>query len=113
IGRGFAPGNTSGDSGFGLRAELRRAIDPAGLGTLADAASIFAFVDYGEAQDDTDARDGDATEELGSVGIGARIAVNDWLSVTPMIARQVSGTPNDTRDPSRETRFFLSAVARF
>ncbi|MEE4188389.1 MAG: ShlB/FhaC/HecB family hemolysin secretion/activation protein [Roseobacter sp.] len=113
IGRGFAPGNTSGDTGYGLRAELRRAINPEILGRAADAAGLFAFVDYGRARDKTGARDGEVTEELSSIGIGAQIAVNDWLSLTPQLVRQISGTPNDTRDSSRETRVLLSAVARF
>lgn len=113
IGRGFAPGNTSGDTGYGLRAEVRRDIAPDTLGQFADAATVFAFVDYGEAKDDTAARDGDDDEELGSVGIGAQIAINEWLSLTPVIAHQVTGTPNDTSDSDRETRFLISAVARF
>ena len=113
IGRGFAPGNTSGDEGYGVRAELRHALPPEALGQVVSAASLFLFADYGRAQDQTEARDGDKTEELGSVGIGAQVAVNDWLSLAPMIVRQVEGTPNDSRDTSHETRFLISAVARF
>lgn len=113
IGRGFAPGNTSGDTGYGLRAELRRAINPDALGQVAEAATIYAFADYGRARDKTDARDGDIEEELGSIGIGAQVSVNDWLSLTPQIVRQVAGIPNDTPDAERETRFLIAAVARF
>lgn len=113
IGRGFAPGNTSGDEGYGLRAELRHALAPEALGSVAEAAVLFVFADYGRARDKTRARDGDQTEELGSVGFGAQIAVNDWLSLTPLVAYQAEGTPNDTSDASRETRVLLSAVARF
>lgn len=113
IGRGFAPGNTSGDTGYGLRVELRNTISPDVMGQVAEAASVFVFADYGRARDKTEARDGDVTEELGSVGIGAQISVNEWLSLTPLIARQVSGIPNDTKDASQETRVLVAAVARF
>ncbi|WP_299736022.1 POTRA domain-containing protein [uncultured Roseobacter sp.] len=113
IGRGFAPGNTSGDTGYAGRAELRRAISPDSLGTVADAASLYAFIDYGRAYDRSIARDGQQWENLGSIGIGAQISLNTWLSVTPQIVRQISGTPRDTVDPSQETRFFIGAVARF
>ncbi|WP_375230501.1 ShlB/FhaC/HecB family hemolysin secretion/activation protein [Roseobacter sp. S98] len=113
IGRGFAPGNTSGDSGYAGRAELRRTLGADALGSFAEAADVFAFVDYGRAYDRSIARDGIQWENLGSVGIGARIAVTPWLSLTPTIVRQISGTANDTTDTSAETRFFLGAVARF
>ena len=49
-------------------------------------------------------RDGEQWEELGSVGIGARIDVRPWLTLTPEIARQTDGVATDTtetrpRDP--------------
>ncbi|MBW4707474.1 hypothetical protein KX928_06710 [Roseobacter sp. YSTF-M11] len=113
IGRGFAPGNTSGDSGYAGRAELRRAINPQTLGTFADAANVYAFIDYGRAYDRSLSRDGQQWENLGSIGVGAQISLNTWLSVTPQIIRQISGTPRDTSDPSQETRFIVGAVARF
>ncbi|WP_298837207.1 ShlB/FhaC/HecB family hemolysin secretion/activation protein [uncultured Roseobacter sp.] len=113
IGRGFAPGNTSGDTGYAGRAEIRRGIGADMLGSFAEAAEVFAFVDYGRAYDRSVARDGRQWENLGSVGIGARIAVTPWLSLTPQIVRQISGTASDTVDTSPETRFFIGAVARF
>lgn len=113
IGRGFAPGNTSGDSGYGLRAELRRTFFADDPDRPVQATEIYAFGDYGEARDRSDARDGETRETLGSVGIGARIDVRDWLTLTPEIARQVEGTATDTTDPDHETRFYIGAVARF
>jgi hemolysin activation/secretion protein len=112
IGRGFAPGNTSGDSGYGGRLELRRAV-AAPAEAAVDAAELYAFGDWGRAYDRSISRDGDQWEELGSVGIGARVDIRPWLSVTPEIVRQVSGTPADTSDGDLETRFFLGATARF
>jgi hemolysin activation/secretion protein len=113
IGRGFAPGNTSGDSGYGVRLELRRYIDYQDDETPLDAIELYAYADYGRAFDQTVARDGMETEDLGSVGIGARIDLRSWLSLTPEIARQTKGTANDTRSGDLETRYFLGAVARF
>ena len=110
IGRGFAPGNTSGDAGYGVRLELRRALVP---GTWAQAANVFGFVDYGEAYDRSIARDGQQNEPLGSIGLGAQIEINDWLSLTPQVVRQIEGTPRDSADNRRETRLFIGAVGRF
>jgi len=110
IGRGFAPGNTSGDAGYAVRLELRRVLDP---GTWAQAANVFGFVDYGEAYDRSIARDGQQVEALGSIGLGAQIEINDWLSLTPQVVRQLEGNPRDTGDNRRETRLFFGAVGRF
>lgn len=113
IGRGFAPGNTSGDSGLAARLELRRTFGAAALRQYVEAAEVHVFTDWGRAYDRSLARDGDRWEDLGSVGVGARVDVRPWLSITPEVVRQVSGTPADTSDGERETRFFLGATARF
>jgi hemolysin activation/secretion protein len=108
IGRGYAPGNTTGDSGYGGRLEVRR--------TVADdqgGAEFYAFGDYGQAYDRSGERDGEQWQTLASYGVGARIDVTPWLTVTPEIAQQADGVPTDTTDPDLETRFFLGAVARF
>jgi hemolysin activation/secretion protein len=112
IGRGFAPGNTTGDSGWGARLELRR--DIAGREDApVEAVELYAFYDYGRAYDRAAERDGMQWEELGSAGVGARIDVRPWLTLTPEIARQTVGTATDTTDPDHETRFFIGAIARF
>lgn len=113
IGRGFAPGNTSGNSGFGVRVEFRRDIDPEYLDDAIERTELYAFGDYGRAYDRSAARDGDTAETLASWGIGARIDVRDWLTLTPEIARQIDGTPTDTTDNGNETRFYIGAIARF
>jgi hemolysin activation/secretion protein len=113
IGRGFAPGNTSGDAGYAGRVELRRQLGPEQLGAAAAAAELYAFGDYGRAYDRSAARDAEQWEPLGSVGVGARIDVTDWLTLTPEIARQTDGVATDTTDPDHETRFFIGAIARF
>lgn len=108
IGRGFAPGNTTGDSGWGARLELRREIVGGGM-----AAEAYLFGDRGEAYDRSSARDGASRESIGSFGIGARIDVRPWLTLTPEIARQTDGVATDTTDPDLETRAFLGVIARF
>lgn len=113
IGRGFAPGNTTGDSGYGGRLELRRQVEPARLGRLAEGMELYAYGDYGQAYDRDGDRDGKGWETLGSAGVGARIDVNRWMTITPEIARQIEGVPTDTTDPDHETRFYISLVARF
>jgi len=113
IGRGYAPGNTTGDSGYGVRVEVRRQVGSAVLRGLGEAAEFYAFGDYGRAYDRDADRDGAAWESLGSAGFGARIDVRPWLTITPEIARQLDGTPTDTTDASLETRFYIGVVARF
>lgn len=111
IGRGFAPGNTSGDSGWGTRIELRRQVEMPE--NMARALELYAYGDYGRTYDRSGDRDGAEVERLGSFGIGARIDLTDWLTVTPEIARQSTGVATDTTDRDHETRFYLSLVARF
>ena len=113
IGRGFAPGNTSGDAGWGGRVELGGQVAAARLGGIAEAAELYAFGDYGRAYDRSAERDGVPRESLGSVGVGARIDVRPWLTLTPEIARQTGGVATDTTDPDHETRFLIGAIARF
>jgi hemolysin activation/secretion protein len=113
IGRGFAPGNTTGDAGWGTRVELRRQLAAARLGGAVEAVELYAFNDYGRAYDRTAARDGEQWESLGSFGLGARIDVRPWLTLTPEIARQSEGVATDTTDPDHETRFLIGAIARF
>ncbi len=113
IGRGFAPGNTSGDSGFGARIEVRHSVAPQYLGTAVDRVEIYGYGDYGRAYDRSADRDGDKGETLASAGIGARIDVRPWLTITPEISQQLEGIPTDTTDPDHETRFYIGAVARF
>jgi hemolysin activation/secretion protein len=113
IGRGFAPGNTTGDSGYGGRLELRRQVPPQALGRFAEGVELYAYGDYGQAYDRDGDRDGQGWETLASAGLGARVDLRPWLTLTPEIARQLEGVPSDTRDSDHETRFYISLVARF
>jgi hemolysin activation/secretion protein len=113
IGRGFAPGNTSGDSGLGGRLELRGQVAPERIAGAIEAVELYAFGDYGQAVDRSFARDGNRYESLGSVGIGARIDLRDWLTITPEVVRQTEGQADDTTRTSHQTRAFIGAVARF
>ncbi len=113
IGRGYAPGNTTGDSGYAGRIELRRQVGGETLRGLGEAAELYAYGDYGRAYDRDGDRDGAAWETLASAGFGLRLDVRDWLTVTPEIARQLEGIPTDTTDPDLETRFYIGVTARF
>jgi hemolysin activation/secretion protein len=113
LGRGFAPGNTTGDSGFGGRLELRRTVFGAALDDAVEAAQFYAFGDWGQAVDRRADRDGDRWETIASVGLGVRIDVTPWLTVTPEVVRQLSGAPVDRLNDDEETRFFITAVGRF
>lgn len=109
VGRGFAPGNTSGDSGLAGRLELRRVVVRGDR-----AAELYGFGDYGEVRNRNAALRGvPETETIGSIGLGARIDLAPWLTLTPELVRQVSGRAVDTTRAGLETRAFIGAVARF
>lgn len=113
IGRGYAPGNTSGDSGYGGRLELRRYMVADDFEGAVEAVEVYVFGDYGQAYDRSGDRDGAQWETLASAGIGARIDVRPWLTITPEIAQQLDGQATDTTDTGLETRAYLGVVARF
>jgi hemolysin activation/secretion protein len=113
LGRAFAPGNTTGDHGFGARLELRRLIALGEIGGLSPLMSAYLFGDWGAAIDRDRTRDGRRWESLASVGIGARIDVASWLTFTPEIAHQLRGRPSDTASGRQETRGYLGAIVRF
>jgi hemolysin activation/secretion protein len=113
LGRGFAPGNTTGDHGFGGRLELRRLIALGEIGGLAPLMSAYIFGDWGAAIDRDRTRDGRRWESLASAGIGARIDLATWLTLTPEIAHQLRGRPSDTAGGRQETRGYLGAIVRF
>jgi hemolysin activation/secretion protein len=113
IGRGFAPGNTTGDAGYGGRLELRRLVPVTGPGESPMAAELYAFGDYGQAYDRSFERDGNKWETLASFGIGARIDLSEGITIIPEVARQLEGFNSDSDTGDRETRFLISVVARF
>jgi hemolysin activation/secretion protein len=113
IGRGFAPGNTSGDSGIAGRLEVTRQLIAESFPEAIDGAEIYAFTDWGHAEDTSALRDGDVRESLGSIGLGTNIDLADRVSLNLEIARQMEGVARDTTDPDLETRVFLGLTARF
>jgi hemolysin activation/secretion protein len=113
LGRGFAPGNTTGDHGFGARLELRRLIALGEMGGLAPLMSAYIFGDWGAAIDRDLARDGRRWESLASAGVGARIDLTPWFTITPELAQQLGGRTADTASGRKETRAFIGAIARF
>lgn len=113
IGRGFAPGNTSGDEGFGIRAEIRKDLRGNWIGNQSNALQIYGFGDYGEARDKAIERDGIQLEKLASFGIGARFDMKSDFSISAELARQSMGIANDTTETDHETRAFVTGVFRF
>jgi hemolysin activation/secretion protein len=108
FGRGFAPGNITGDRGFAYKIEPRYG-DRLGM-KFFDSYQLYAFYDGGETWDiGSPVGQG----RLTSVGTGVRLNVNANISVNPEVAHQLSGTPNDDPGARHETRFLISIVARF
>lgn len=113
IGRGFAPGNTSGDSGYGLRLEFRRQIENTLKSNAIRDMELYFYGDYGRAYDRQITRDGVQWESLASAGLGMRIDMQQNWTLTPEVTRQLEGVSYDTTNTDLETRFFISAVKRF
>lgn len=113
LGRGYAPGNTTGDSGFAGRGELRRAFSPGVGGGFAETAEAYVFGDWGAAIDRSIARDGRRWESLASAGAGLRIDLLSWLTFNPEVAVQLAGRPSDTSSAARGTRFLFALTARY
>jgi hemolysin activation/secretion protein len=113
LGRGFAPGNTTGDSGFGGRLELRRRIDGVLPARLESGLQAYVFGDWGAAIDRSSARDGNRYEALASAGGGLRLDVTRHVSINPELAVQVAGRPSDNASGERHVRFLIGSVARW
>jgi hemolysin activation/secretion protein len=113
FGRGYAPGNTTGDSGFGGRLELRRSFIDMIPETLPLALQAYVFGDWGAAIDRSINRDGRQWETLASAGAGMRIDITQSVSINPELAFQVAGRPADTARGERGARFLIGAVVRW
>jgi hemolysin activation/secretion protein len=108
FGRGFAPGNVTGDRGFAYKIEPRYG-DRFNLKYF-NSYQVYAFYDGGETWDiGLPVGQG----KLTSVGAGVRINFNANISVNPEIAQQLTGTANDDPTARHETRGLISMVARF
>ncbi len=83
------------------------------MGGLSPLMSAYIFGDWGAAIDRDRTRDGRRWESLASVGIGARIDLTTWFTITPELAQQVGGRTSDTATGRKETRAFIGAIARF
>jgi hemolysin activation/secretion protein len=113
FGRGYAPGNTTGDSGFGGRLELRRSFIDMIPETLPLALQAYVFGDWGAAIDRSIYRDGQQWETLASMGAGVRMDITQRVSINPEIAFHIAGRPADTARGERGARFLIGAVVRW
>lgn len=109
FGRGFAPGNISGDHGIAGKLELRYGQH---LGyPIFDSYQAYGFVDAGRTWDIGDTPH--LRAELVSAGIGARLNLTERISLNPELAHQLLGTAADRVDGGHEVRFLVSLIARF
>jgi hemolysin activation/secretion protein len=109
FGRGFPPGNATGDHGMAAKFELRYG-DVAGLAVL-ESYQVYGFVDAGRTWDTGDPPR--VRDELVSAGLGARLNITDRVSFNPELTRQLVGEPGDRPGRRHETRLLFSLVARF
>lgn len=109
VGRGFAPGNITGDRGVAAKIEPRYG-DYLGKDWL-DSYQVYAFVDAGRVWDigNTPSNQSDVV----STGIGVRLNITEKVSINPELSRQISGRPADTTDSKHETRLMLGLIGRF
>lgn len=113
FGRGYAPGNTTGDSGFGFRLEIRRSLLDLVPQTPELGLQGYVFGDWGAAIDRSVDHDGRRWETLASTGFGLRVDITQRLSINPEVAFQVAGRPADTARGERGARFLIGSVLRW
>lgn len=109
IGRGFTPGNITGDRGVAAKIEPRYGAY-VGKDWL-DSYQLYAFVDAGRTWDTGDSPTN--RTDIVSTGIGVRLNVTEKVSINPELTRQISGRPADTTDSKHETRLMLGLIGRF
>jgi hemolysin activation/secretion protein len=109
FGRGYPPGNITGDHGIAGKLELRyggRVDSP-----VLDSYQLYTFVDAGRVWDRGEGASRPA--DLATVGAGARLNLSDKISVNPEIAHQLTDPPADKPSARHETRFLVSVEVRF
>jgi hemolysin activation/secretion protein len=109
FGRGYPPGNVTGDHGVSGKLELRYG-DLTGWAVL-DSYQVYGFVDAGRTWDT--GGPGGVRGELVSGGIGARLNITERISFNPELTQQLIGTPADRPGRRHETRLLFSLVTRF
>jgi hemolysin activation/secretion protein len=109
IGRGYPPGDITGDRGIGGTIELRygEAVNISGITSY----QAYAFVDAGRTWDIGDAPH--VRGNLLSTGLGIRLNIFDRFALNPEVARQLSGAAADRLNGGPETRFLISLIGRF
>lgn len=109
FGRGYPPGNITGDHGAAGKLELRYG-DRMGL-QFFDSYQLYTFVDAGRVWD---RGEGAARPtDLATIGGGARLNLTEKVSVNPEIAHQLTDPPADKPSARHETRFLVSVEVRF
>jgi hemolysin activation/secretion protein len=109
FGRGYPPGNITGDHGVAGKIELRYG-DRVGL-QLLDSYQLYSFFDAGRVWDRGEG--GAAPADLATVGGGVRFNLTEKVSVNPEIAHQLTDPPADKPSAHHETRFLVSVEVRF
>lgn len=109
FGRGYPPGNITGDHGIAGKVELRYG-DRVGL-QLLDSYQLYTFFDAGRVWDRGEGAA--APSDLATVGGGVRLNLTEKVSVNPEIAHQLTDPPADKPAARHETRFLVSVEVRF
>ena len=121
LGRGFDPGEISGDRGAAGTVEFRYAVAPAnqtnGLAGVFDQMQLFAFWDIGWTENLDRAQDDTLTEDdsLASVGLGLRTSLLKFLSVEGAMMKPLTRTPaTQVNKSSRHgPRLYFQVKTRF
>jgi hemolysin activation/secretion protein len=109
FGRGYPPGNITGDHGIAGKLELRYG-GLAGWAML-DSYQVYGFLDGGRTWDVEGP--GAVRGDLVSGGLGARLNLTERVSFNPELTHQLIGNPADRPGRHHETRFLFSLVTRF
>ena len=103
LGSAFDSSQITGDSGYGLRAELQRPFFYQGWGTDLSTRP-YVFADYGQVFNIRPTAAEQGTDSLGSVGLGLRQGFADWGSLNLELAFP---TVRPSNSQSAGTRLFF------
>lgn len=117
LGRGYDPGEISGDRGVAgtveVRYELARPEQTNSLVSNFDQLQLFAFWDSGWTENLDRAQDGTRTEDdsLASTGVGLRTSLFEFLSIESAVMKPLTRTP--ATQANNGPRLYLQVKTRF
>lgn len=110
FGRGYAPGEVSGDDGIGLSSELQLNTNFAADGEVAMPLQLYGFFDAGRVWNRDPGSKGD---HLSSTGGGVRVFFERIARAELELAKPLDHDRSDLKGDQRDPQIFLRLVGQF